>query len=59
MRQCALSAAVATATKTGRLHKGSLDLAKLEPAFRGTPVVDLTTRGFLRRSSRTEFGNHT
>src|ERR1700737_4605907 len=40
MRQCALSAAVATATRTGRLHKGSLDLAKLEPAFRGTPVVE-------------------
>jgi len=24
----------------GRLHKGSLDLAKLEPAIRGTPVVE-------------------
>ena len=24
----------------GRLHKGSLDLTKLEPAIRGTPVVE-------------------
>ena len=26
--------------RTGRLDKGSLDLAKLEPAIRGTPVVE-------------------
>src|SRR5205807_10393870 len=34
MRQCAPSAAA------GRLHKGSLDIAKLEPAIRGTPVAE-------------------
>src|SRR6266513_3771763 len=34
MRQLAPSATA------GRLDKGSLDLAKLEPAIRGTPVVE-------------------
>src|SRR5438874_7313871 len=34
MRQLAPPAAA------GRRHKGSLDLAKLEPAIRGTPVVE-------------------
>src|SRR6266480_1624400 len=34
MRQLASPAAA------GRRHKGSLDIAKLEPAIRGTPVVE-------------------
>src|SRR5438477_11394649 len=34
----------------GGRHKGSLDFAKLEPAIRGTPVVESQPRaGFLRR----------
>jgi hypothetical protein len=53
MRQLAPSATA------GRRHKGSLDLAKLEPAIRGTPVVESYHARVLRRSSRTAFENHT
>ena len=54
MRQLASPAAA------GRRHKGSLDIAKLEPAIRGTPVVESHhARFFCARSSRTAFGNHT
>ncbi len=31
---------MAPSAAAGRLHKGSFDLAKLEPAIRGTPVVE-------------------
>jgi hypothetical protein len=44
----------------GSLSKGSSDLAKLEPHFRGTPVVESqTTRGFLRRSLEPHSGINT
>ncbi len=52
MRQSAPPAAA------GRLHKGSSDLAKLEPAFRGTPVVESYHARVFAPVVRTEFGNH-
>ena len=43
-----INAPIRAAAGAGGRYEGSLDFAKLEPAIRGTPVVEShTTRGFF------------